>query len=269
MNRRVPKILIDPGHFAKYNLYAVLLPKKYYESEMAWALHKYLKLELEKYGFIVGVTRTDPNVDVDPVVRGKMAAGFDLLLSLHSNASTSESTNRAVMCCYPTRQGTLLDDVSDSIGRILGKVVKDVMALSGYQIYKVLAPWDRDGDGYLNDAYYAVLQGAFEVGTPAVIIEHSFHTNKRAANWLSIDSNLRKLAEAEAKALADYYGLVKPGDVNKDGNVDSLDASAVLKYDAGLTDLTEEQLEIADINKDGDVDSTDAAIILKHDAGLI
>lgn len=59
------------------------------------------------------------------------------------------------------------------------------------------------------------------------------------------------------------------GDTNGDGYVDNTDASAVLKYDAGILDLTAEQLTAADVNNDGNVDNTDAAFILKYDAGII
>lgn len=56
------------------------------------------------------------------------------------------------------------------------------------------------------------------------------------------------------------------GDVNDDGEIDSLDAAAVLKYDAGIL---AEISEAADVNGDGEVDSLDAAAILKYDAGII
>lgn len=42
-----------------------------------------------------------------------------------------------------------------------------------------------------------MLRGANAVGTPGIILEHSFHTNTRATKWLSSDSNLQKLAKAE------------------------------------------------------------------------
>lgn len=59
------------------------------------------------------------------------------------------------------------------------------------------------------------------------------------------------------------------GDVNHDGNVDSLDAMIVLRYDAGLIGLSDSRLITGDVNFDGDVDSTDAFLILRYDANLI
>lgn len=44
---------------------------------------------------------------------------------------------------------------------------------------------------------------------PAIILENSFHTNRRAAEWLLKDSNLKLLATKLAETLAAYYGLKK------------------------------------------------------------
>ncbi len=59
------------------------------------------------------------------------------------------------------------------------------------------------------------------------------------------------------------------GDVNADDIIDNLDAVKVLKYDAGIVDLTEIEALAGDVNEDGIVDNLDAAKILKYDAGLI
>ena len=59
------------------------------------------------------------------------------------------------------------------------------------------------------------------------------------------------------------------GDVNADGEVDNLDALAILKYDAGITDLTKDELVAGDVNNDGEADNLDALKILKYDAGII
>ena len=58
------------------------------------------------------------------------------------------------------------------------------------------------------------------------------------------------------------------GDVNGDGKVDSADALLVMKYDAGLTKLAENEIKRADLNGDGKVDSCDAVYILRIAAGL-
>jgi len=59
------------------------------------------------------------------------------------------------------------------------------------------------------------------------------------------------------------------GDLNNDGTVDNLDSVIILKYDAGLINLTDIQSMAGDVNGDGVVDNLDATKILKYDAGLI
>lgn len=62
--------------------------------------------------------------------------------------------------------------------------------------------------------------------------------------------------------------LVKLGDVNGDGSVNSLDAALILKYAAGLVSLTESQLAAGDCDDNGEVNSIDAAFVLRTAAGL-
>lgn len=59
------------------------------------------------------------------------------------------------------------------------------------------------------------------------------------------------------------------GDVNGDGNVDSLDAALVLKYDVKLVSFDESQKNTGDVNGDGGTNSLDAALILRYDANII
>ncbi len=55
------------------------------------------------------------------------------------------------------------------------------------------------------------------------------------------------------------------GDTNGDGKVNNLDATNVLKYDAGIND----SIENGDYNEDGITNNLDAAAILKYDAGIV
>ncbi|MCD8090453.1 MAG: InlB B-repeat-containing protein, partial [Clostridiales bacterium] len=54
------------------------------------------------------------------------------------------------------------------------------------------------------------------------------------------------------------------GDINVNGSLEKADVSLLLKYLAGMTELTEEQFETADFNSDGNIDLRDAAAILKE-----
>ncbi len=193
------KICIDAGHYGKYNRSPV--NNKYYESDMTWKLHGYLKAALLLYGFAVVTTRKEQGKDLALMSRGKAAKGCDLFISLHSNACGSEVKNPEVVdhplaCCTVTGK-------ADAIGKQLADTVARVMgtAQSGRITKKV-------GNG--GNDWYTVLCGAAAVGVPGVLLEHSFHTNSRATAWLLSDANLRKLAEAEAACIAAYFGIEKP-----------------------------------------------------------
>lgn len=57
------------------------------------------------------------------------------------------------------------------------------------------------------------------------------------------------------------------GDVNGDGTTNSIDASLILKYNAGI-DVNGFNTANGDVNGDGTVNSIDASIILKRNAGI-
>ena len=194
------KICIDAGHFGKYNPSTV--DKNYYESDMAWKLHLYLKTELEAYGFEVITTRPTQGKDLSLSARGRASAGCDLLLSIHSNAAATESPDYSVACCQVDNENSKADDISVALGKKLAETVNKIMGSKGKaQIYR------REGNGGLD--YYGVLRGAMSVGVPGILMEHGFHTNKANTEWLLKEENLKKLAKAEAECIAKHFGVSK------------------------------------------------------------
>lgn len=195
------KVCIDAGHYGRYNQSPVI--KSYYESEMTWKLHLYLKTELEHYGIEVITTRDVQSKDLSLSERGKKSKGCDFFISLHSNATSTESPDYAVACCQIDDNSTNIDDISQELGRKLSAVVNTLMGSKGKsQIYKRVGNYNKD--------YYGVLRSAKEVGTPAVLLEHGFHTNRANTEFLLNDNNLRTLANAEAQIIAEYFGISKP-----------------------------------------------------------
>lgn len=203
------KIMLDPGHAGYYYNRSPVNPN-YYESATMWEFAKYLKIALEAYGFIVGMTRYSVHDDPELTERGRRAKGFDLFLSLHSNAAGTKYPDAPWIIHYASDDMTWVDEESKKIASVIGPVVSELMGVSDPYYYTKTCDFDRDGDGRIGDEYYGVLFGAKSVGVPGIIIEHSFHTNEAAAEWLLSDSNLMKLAEAEAEALAKYYGMEAP-----------------------------------------------------------
>ena len=198
------KICIDAGHSGKYNRSPVV--KQYYESDMVWKLHLLLKKYLEQYGIEVILTRSTQATEMGLSARGKKAKGCTLFISIHSNACETESVDYPVVIVP-------LDGKSDAIGKKLADCVESVMGTKqDGRIYK------RKGN---NGEYYGVIRGAVAVGVPGIIIEHSFHTNTKAAKWLLDDSNLDKMAKAEADVIATHYGIKKEAAEKADTSSDA------------------------------------------------
>lgn len=191
------KICLDAGHYGKYNRSPAV--PEYYESDMNWKLHRLLKKYLEGYGFEVTVTRAKKAVDRALFERGSSSKGCELFLSLHSNAAGSkvdESVDRVDVFCP-------LSGAGRDIARKLADCIAQIMDTKQPGYVKT-----RKGAGGRD--YYGVIRGAAAVGVAGLLVEHSFHTCTRSAKWLMDDGNLDRLARAEAKVLAEHYGIL-PG----------------------------------------------------------
>lgn len=183
------KVMIDAGHYSYYNRSCVF--KNYYEGNMSWELQNLLKKELEDLGIKVDVTRSLRDKDLKLYDRGYKAKGYDLFVSLHSNACDDSDVDRIVII-----KGY---DQKEDHAKILAKAVSNCMKIENYQIYERM---------YGKGEYYGVLRGAKAAGVnDRFIIEHSFHTNLKAAKWLYNSDNLEKLAKVEAVAIAKILGI--------------------------------------------------------------
>ncbi len=187
------RICLDAGHTGgKYNRSPVV--KGYYESAMVWALHLKLKEKLERRGFEVKTTRPSIDTAMDVYERGRAAKSCDLFLSLHSNACGTESVDYPVVYRAYDNQNNA-EELALGFARMIG-------ARMGTKQAGRSAVRKNSAGG----EYYGVMRGARAAGVPLyLLVEHSFHTNAAAAKWLLADSNLEKLAEAEAETLAAYF----------------------------------------------------------------
>lgn len=188
------KICIDAGHYGYYNKSTVVTPT-YWESKMTWKLHLMQKEELEKYANVeVKLTRAEQARDLGVYERGLLAKGCDLFISDHSNDCDTPSVDRAEVI-YP---------VSGKCKDLAAELVAAIAAcMQTNDKTKIFCKWNSAGTA----DYYGVIRGAAAVGVPGLILEHSFHSNARAAKWLQSDENLAKLAKAEAAVIAAHYGL--------------------------------------------------------------
>lgn len=188
------RICIDAGHYSRYNRSPVV--PDYYESDMVWKLHLMQKEILERYGFEVILTRSRQAEDRALYDRGYAAKGCVLFISSHSNACGTESVDYPVVY----RGYDNINNCNDLAAK-LAKVISKTMGTK--QAGKTAVRKGSSGG-----EYYGVLRGARAAGlSDYYILEHSFHTNTRMTRWLLDEANLRKLAEAECRVIADHYGM--------------------------------------------------------------
>lgn len=190
-------VCLDAGHYKGYNPYPAA--KGYYEGNQMWKLANYLKPALERCGVKVVMTKTSLEANPGLTTRGATAGRnkADLFISLHSNAVSNAVNDKVtgVECYY-----SIFDNNGKAIATNLCNTVAAVMntANRGAKIRRGSGNWD----------YYSVIKGAVDSGCKtAFLIEHGFHTSHHDAAFLIVDSNLKKLAEAEAKAICAWLGV--------------------------------------------------------------
>ena len=188
------KICLDPGHYGKYNAGII---KGYYESEMNLKLAYKLKEKLEKYGAEVFLTRTGTE-DLSLYSRGQVAVknDCDVFFSIHSNARSGDETHRGVVVYYsifqPEHKG-LMEELGRAAAEAMGSIFQCAITRKGNN-----GNWD----------YNTVIKSAVDGGVPmAFLVEHGYHTNREDCAALMQDEVLEKIAEAEARILAEHFGL--------------------------------------------------------------
>lgn len=192
------KVLLDAGHYGKYNRSTT--NKAYYESDMAWKLHKLIGAYLlENYSDVqVDYTRKTQGKDLAVYNRGTLAKGYDMFASIHSNASATEKTDYPIVI-------TLLNASNATKSACLNLANEIAKAMGCKNNGKIGTRAGSSGG-----EYYGVLRGARAVGCKiATIVEHGFHTNSANTEWLLKDSNLEKLARIDGDNIAAMIGLKK------------------------------------------------------------
>lgn len=250
MNKKTHRIYLSPANH--YKQYAVA---GFTEKEQMDKLAVLLVKELEKYEGAEPVLTNIYDIDRSYTGRPEEAQRLncDIYVALHSNGGGGKGA-----CVFYHPKFELSKTLALSI-------VKELNAIcpikSNRAVQPAIYPWSY------NEWNFGELREPAGNGIAPVLIEHEFHDTVEGATWLI--QNIKQIAKADATAIANALNLKrksKLGDINGDGEVNSLDAVAILRCDAGIVQLDEAQKATADINGDGKVNSLDAVAILKMDA---
>ncbi len=172
------------------------------ESEMNWSIATALKAELQTYwGVKVYLTRGSSEYNSN-TGRGRfgLSLNADLVVSVHHNSGSATASGVEV---YGTVNPTHSAMVSKLGKMICTKVSAVGLHNGGYRTRTSGSDSSRD--------YYTLIDEAVRSGIPGMIIEHCYLSNPTDAAFIGNPVNRKKVATADATAIAEYFGLVKRG----------------------------------------------------------
>ncbi|MGF0006969.1 N-acetylmuramoyl-L-alanine amidase [Eubacteriales bacterium SGI.150] len=189
-------VCLDPGHGVE-SPGKCSPDKSYYEHEFALDMARRIQAHLERCGVRVVLTRTDEHcptgkADTNDLLKRVAisdAAGADLFVSLHSNASGNEWSNASGLMIY-TSAGP-----ETASRNVAAKAVLSRMTAAGVELR---------GSPLVHDIELVVTR---KTAAPAMLIEYGFHTSRMEVERLKKSSYRAKLAEATAKGVCDFLGV--------------------------------------------------------------
>lgn len=198
------KIVLDAGHTDGAN--RCPMDAEYSEGTAMGKYRDMLAQELWKYAGVEVVLA--PRSD-DLAERGETAKGADCFLSLHTNAAGNGKQwyNASGVTIYGSNKYPsvhLATEIGVRVAAVMGNEFRGIK----YRDYQTGKTYNSPQVGMID--YYGVIRAAASVGCKnPLIVEHGFHTHEGDVDWLKSDDNLRKMAAAEAGAIADVFNLSK------------------------------------------------------------
>lgn len=211
------RIFLDQGHGWNYNKGVV---EGYYEGNAMYWYGLILRNELREYGFVVDTIRNDldaeraycismgfTNTNGEMVsLRGPKAAGYDLLVSLHTNAhSDPKVSGTEVFDSAQSPTYELAANISRVTAEHFGHNNRGVKYRfndpAGTVKYGSIADTERGVD------WYGVLRTS--AAPRAMMLEQGFHSNWSDCSKLMDKEFKHEMARKTAQEIAAYYGYSK------------------------------------------------------------
>jgi N-acetylmuramoyl-L-alanine amidase len=159
-----------------------------------------LKRELEKYGFYVGTTRNSITDNPSLSARGNKAQGYDLFISLHSNAANSSVRGIEIYGDINANSPQLMKNLCANISKAIGTKNRGVRWRTRNPERFYVQPTSPGGSNY----YGVLYSNKAKLG---MLIEHVFHTNREDCK-LYVEKR-KEIAQATADTIAEFYGIKK------------------------------------------------------------
>ena len=208
-------VVLDPGHDATHA--GAIGVNGLREEVLTLKIARYCKEELQQYsGVTVYMTReseacpnpgTSSTNDNAKRVAYAKSVGANVYVSIHMNSGASGAHGAEVY--YPN--SNYRSDIGAEGNKLASKVLEQLVALGLYNRGVKIensGTGDTYADGSLADKF-GVIRGSKNAGFPGIIIEHAFITNYSDAAFLSNENNLKRLGQADAAGIVNYFGLTK------------------------------------------------------------
>lgn len=227
-------IVLDPGHGGSDGgAVRTWGGKKYREKDLNLKIARYCSEELEKYAGVEVYMTRQSDTYVSLLQRVEMAAEVDadLFVSLHNNADYKASS-RGACVFYPNSKyrkylGEYGMEAAFAIqNRLVSLGIKNNGIAYRDSENKTKYPNKKTAD------YYYVIRESKLRDIPGIIVEHAYVSNPTDCRvYLGTDAKLKKLGLADARGLADCYGLKKGTDTSLLSAESLSDGSVSLKWE--------------------------------------
>lgn len=186
------KVMIDSGHFKGNSNRG---QSGYYEYEGVWKISNYLKQILELNGVQVDFTKLYEE-DLNLYKRGQKAQDYDLFISEHTNAYNQKTRGVEVFYDFSKPQDKMYaEELALAVAKVMGNPSRGTK----------IRTYEANGITY---NYYGVIRGASATNCPHIfLIESGYHDNLEDEAFLKIDSNLKKIAQAQANVILKILGI--------------------------------------------------------------
>ena len=183
------------------------------EADINWKIAQACKTELEKYGNVeVYVTRAQNETlsSLSARVDRAVEHGAQVFVSIHINSASAASAKGAEVW-YPNDSSYKKAETHD-VAKDLSQKILDELGALGLSKRGIKMKDSQNNskypDGSVRD-YYGVIASSREHGIPGIIVEHAFITNTDENKKLADDSFLVQLGQADARGIAQAFGLSK------------------------------------------------------------
>lgn len=206
-------IALDPGHVG---VSSGAVANGTSEANATWKIAQFCKAELDTYQNVTAVFTVTPDdrlgssSELRERVQRALNQGADVLVSLHLNSTgVGNAYGAEVWAPHNTSYNNETHAVGTDLGnQILSQLEKLGLANRGVKFRWIDPDPKFDYPDGSNGDYYGIIREARKSSLPAIIVEHAFLDNwSDYNNFLNSDAKLQSLGIADARGIANYYGL--------------------------------------------------------------